>query len=135
MPKKVASLILFGTDKQHQVMLTNLHYLGHGAYTSTIKIASNGFYCEQEFGFDNDEYFINKLQEVLTHRSGEAQLMGLQSESYLKIQPFGQDTLLISGLILQEQPLAQSLEFAFTIQYPLLDRFVTEFARMVRANT
>ena len=135
MPNNSAPLRLSGTNTQHVIEITNIHYLGHGAYTSLINVQSNGFSCEKEFSFDNDEYFINKLREVLTHQTGDAELMGLESDNYLKIQPFGPDTFLISGLIMEAQPLTQSLEFAFTTRYPLIEKFVTEFSEIVRTNT
>lgn len=135
MLKKPAALILSGTDEQHRIIFSNIRYLGNGAYICQLNVQSNGFVCDKEFGFDNDEYFIAKLKEVLTKQTGEAELMGLQSDNYLKLQAFGPDTLLISGLMIEEQPLAQSLEFAFTTQYALIEKFVVEFANMVRANT
>jgi hypothetical protein len=100
-----------------------------------LTVHSNGFSCKKEFGFDNDEYFLSRLKEVLAHKSGEAELMDLQSDNFLKIQAFETDSLLISGLILEEQPLTQSLEFAFTTRYVMIERFVSEFASMVQSNT
>lgn len=135
MPKIPTSLTLLGNDAQHHVVLSNIHYLGHGAYNCIINIHSNGFSCEKAFGFDNDEYFLSKLKDVLAHKSGEAELMDLQSDNFLKIQAFETNSLLISGLILEEQPLTQSLEFAFTTRYVMIERFVSEFASMVQSNT
>jgi len=134
MPKDHATLTLLGLDTQHHISFSDIHYHGHGAYSCVLTVHSNGFSCNKQFGFDNDEYFLAKLKDVLTHKSGEAELMDLQSDNYLKIQAFETGTLLISGLILEEQPLAQSLEFAFLTHYEMVERFVSEFARMVQSN-
>ena len=127
-------LTLLGLDDQHHIRFLDIHYLGHGAYKCILNIRSNGFSCDKEYSFDNDEYFLAKLKEVLTRRSGEADLTDLQSDNYIRIQAFEAESLLISGLILEEQPFTQSLEFAFTTRYEMVERFVSEFARMVQSN-
>jgi hypothetical protein len=135
MPKNPATLTLLGHDEQHRIDISDIHYHGHGAYTCKLSIRSNGFACDKTFDFDNDEYFLAKLKEVLANKSAEAELMALQSDNYLKIQVFDADTLLVTGLILEEAPLTQALEFAFTTGKAMLERFVSEFSRMVKANT
>jgi hypothetical protein len=135
MPKNPATLSLLGLDEQHLIRFTDIDYLGQGAYSCTINVKSNGFSCEKVFGFDNDEYFLAKLKEVLVNQAGAAELMDLQSDNNLKIHAFGADTLLITGFIQEEEPLAQSMEFAFTTNYVLVEKFISEFAYMVRSNT
>ena len=134
MPAKLETLNLLGNDEQHHVIFTDICYLGHGTYDCDISIRSNGFACEKDFAFDNDEYFLAKLKDVCTSQTGEAELTDLQSDNYLKIQAFGEGTLLVTGLILEEQPYTQALEFAFTTQYPMIERFLSEFTRVIRAT-
>ena len=134
MPAKPETLNLLGEDQHHHVVLQNIRYLGHGVYHCNISIRSNGFTCEKDFAFDNDEYFLAKLREVCTNQTGDAELTDLQSDNYLKIQAFDADTLLITGLILEEQPYTQALEFAFITQYPMVERFLSEFTRVIRAT-
>lgn len=135
MPKSVASLTLLGNNHQQQIILSEVHYQGHGAYRCNINVQSNGFSCHKVFNFDNDEYFLAKLKEVLDSQSGEAELFDLQSDNVIKIQAYETDVLLVSGLILEEAPFSQSLEFAFSTDYNMLERFAGEFRRMVQANT
>lgn len=134
MPKNLAALTLLGLDTQHHISFSDIHYHGNGAYSCVLLVHSNGFSCNKAFDFDNDEYFLAKLKAVVTDKSGEAELMALQTDNYLKIQAFEPDSLLVAGLILEEQPLTQSLEFAFITRYEMVERFVSEFARMVRSN-
>ena len=134
MPKSLAALTLSGLDHQHAIVFSNLNYLGHGAYSCLLQVRSNGFSCEKVFGFDNDEYFIAKINEVITLKTGDAELTDLQSDNFLKIQVFEPEGLLVTGLILEEEPLNQSLEFAFVTRYEMIERFAHEFARMVQAN-
>ena len=135
MPKKLTELTLLGLDSQHHISFSDIHYHGHGTYSCVLTVHSNGFSCEKAFDFDNDEYFLAKLKAVLADKSGDAELMALQSDNYLKIQAFDADALLVTGLILEEQPLTQSLEFAFITHYEMIERFVSEVNRMVRSNT
>lgn len=135
MSKSTTALTLAGNDQQHQIILSEIQYQGHGAYRCNIRIQSNGFSCHKTFNFDNDEYFLAKLKEVLESQSGEAELFDLQSDNVIKIQAYDTDVLLVSGLILEAQPFAQSLEFAFSTHYGRLERFAGEFKRMVQANT
>ena len=135
MPIAPATLTLLGLDDQHRIRFADIDYLGHGAYKCRLNIHSNGFFCHKEFDFDNDEYFLTKLREVLAQQSGDAELMDLQSDNYLRVQAFETDRLLVTGLILEDQPLTQSLEFAFVTGSAMVERFVDEFSRMVRLNT
>jgi hypothetical protein len=134
MPILPAVLNLLGTDQQHHIIVSHIQYQGQGAYSCVLKIQSNGFACEKGFGFDNDEYFLAKLKEVFVSHTGEAELMSLLSENHLKIQAYDADTLLISGFIQEEQPFNQSLEFAFLTRYDMLERFISEFTRVVRST-
>ena len=135
MPIAPATLTLLGLDDQHRIQFSDIDYRGHGAYKCRLNIHSNGFSCNKVFDFDNDEYFLTKLREVLAHKSGDAELMDLQSDNYLRVQAFETDRLLVTGLILEDQPLTQSLEFAFVTGSAMVERFVDEFSRMVRLNT
>jgi hypothetical protein len=134
MPQQPATLTLPGLDEQHYLCLSDFHYHGNGAYSCLLQVRSSGFACDKIFSFDNDEYFLTKLKEVLTHKQGDAELMALQSDNYLKIQATGADDLLISGLIQEAQPLSHVLEFAFISQYHLLERFVSDLSGLVKAN-
>lgn len=129
------SLTIPGNDQAHLIALSEIQYLGHGAYSCRLNVRSNGFSCAKAFGFDNDEYFLAKLKDVLAHNTGEAEMMDLQSENFLKIQALENDSLLVSGLVMEQQPLSQSLEFAFITRRELLERFTSEFSRMVQSNT
>ena len=129
------SLTIPGNDQAHLIALSEIQYLGHGAYSCLLNVRSNGFSCAKAFGFDNDEYFLAKLKDVLAHNTGEAEMMDLQSENFLKIQALENDSLLVSGLVMEQQPLSQSLEFAFITRRELLERFTSEFSCMVQSNT
>jgi hypothetical protein len=64
-----------------------------------MPLAGNSFqciFCAKGFGFDNDEYFLAKLKDVLTHK---------RSDKFLKVQAYENAGLLISRLILEQQPL------------------------------
>lgn len=135
MSEKPASIRLTSDTPSSQLEFKKLDYLGSGAYECQLLVNANGFMCDREFSFDNDEYFVAKLREVLATQTGEADLMALESDSYIRIQPYHGTTLLVSGLIVEEQPLSQSLEFAFTADEKSVTKFVTALEKIVRANT
>lgn len=134
MPQKSDTLTLIGLDEQHYVYLSAINYHGHGAYSCELQVRSNGFSCKKTFSFDNDEYFLAKLRELILNKGGEAELMDLQSDNYLKIQAFETNSLLITGLIIEESPFSQSLEFAFPTGYDMLERFASDIARLVQMH-
>jgi len=134
MLQKANSLTLPGLDEQQYLCLSDIHYHGNGAYSCSLKVRSSGFGCDKTFSFDNDEYFLAKLKELLLNKRGDAELMALQSDNYLKIQATDADNLLITGLIQEAHPLSQALEFAFTSHYHLIKRFVSDFSGLVKAQ-
>jgi len=62
-------------------------------------------------------------------------MMDLHSDNFLKIQALENDKLLISRLIVENQPLNQSLEFAFLSRTGILKRFASDFATPLQLNT
>lgn len=134
MPDKSAIFTLPGLDEQHYLSLSNFHYHGNGAYSSLLRVRSGGFACDKTFNFDNDEYFLAKLKDVLVNKNGDAELMALQSDEYLKIQTTDADKLLVTGLIEEVHPLNQTLEFAFITRYNLIEGFIRDFTGLVKSN-
>lgn len=134
MPRSQHTLTLQG-NRQECVILSAIDHHGHGACRCKIDVQSSGFSCQQAFNFDNDEYFLAKLREVLRTQSADAELLDMQSDNFLKIQAIDTSSLLVSGLILEERPFTQSMEFAFATDYEKLARFTSEFGRMLQANT
>lgn len=114
--------------------LNNIEYLGSGAYSCQIIVDSNGFHCNRPFSFDNDEYFVAKAWEVVNTHTGEADLMDLQADSYLRFKPFNNNSILVCGFIVEETNVTQSLEFAFSASRDTVDKFMRAFEQMVRAN-
>lgn len=135
MTRKIQSIKLHTDSEDKQLQFDKIEYLGSGAYSCNLKIASNGFMCDREFGFDNDEYFLAKARKTLATETGTAELTDLSADSFLKFQPFGEATILISGLIHTEEELTQTLEFAFTVKHKQAKQFIKEFEKMVKANT
>lgn len=117
-----------------QLQLTEIDYLGSGAYSCRLFIESSGFSCDRLFDFDNDEYFVSKTRDVLTTHSGEADLMGLQADSYVRIKAYDDNHILVSGFIVEETNVTQSLEFAFPVSKTSAKKFLSAFEKMVRAN-
>ena len=114
--------------------LTEIDYLGSGAYSCRLLIESSGFCCDRPFGFDNDEYFVSKAHDVINSDNAEADLMDLQADSYIRLKPFENATILVSGFIVEETNLTQSIEFAFSVSKDIASQFVTDFEKMVRSN-
>lgn len=130
--KKLSELSLKSNDGQLQ--LKEIDYLGSGAYCCRLLINSNGFNCDRLFEFDNDEYFVSKAREIMTARTGEADLMGLQADSYVRLQPYDNQNMLVSGFIVEETHVMQSLEFAFSVPQASAEGFLSAFEQMVRMN-
>jgi hypothetical protein len=121
-------------DKSKQLSFVDIDYLGSGAYSCEIQVDSSGFMCKREFGFDNDEYFLSKLHDVVENHSGEAELTDLQADSFIRFKPYTEDEFLVSGYIVEHTNVTQSIEFAFTASSACLKKFIDSFEKMVRAN-
>lgn len=130
-----ATLTLPGIDQKNHIKLDGIQYLGHGRFSCKLDIQSNGYAYNKTFYFDNDEYFIAKLKEIISSQSDEAVMTDLQSDNTLSIRTMGEGSLLISGLIQESEPLHQSLEFAFMSHIDLIKTFASEFAEIVRTAT
>lgn len=130
---KAAKTLELRTDLAY-VQLKDIDYLGSGAYSCQIIIESNGFHCNRPFSFDNDEYFVSKAWDVVKAHHDEADLMDLQADSYLRFKPFGNNTILVCGYIVEDTNVTQSMEFAFSAPTDSVKNFVTEFEQMVRKN-
>jgi len=122
------------SSKTASLKLTNIDYLGGGAYQCRLLIESSGFSCDRPFGFDNDEYFVSKARDVMNTESAEADLMDLQADSYIRLKPFENASILVSGFIVEETNVTQSIEFAFTVSKQTASQFVADFEHMVRSN-
>ncbi len=135
MTKKTTSFKLVAQDKTGELLLNQITYLGDGTYRCELNVNSNGFMCQREFGFDNDEFFLAKIHDVMISQPhSRAELTNLQTDNYIRFEPFGQDTILTSGFITEVNNVTQSIEFAFTVTVDALKTFVTAFEKMVRAN-
>ncbi len=130
--KKISSLAIKSSSAY--LKLNQIDYLGSGAYQCQVEVLSNGFQCDRPFGFDNDEYFLAKASEVVESQTGEAELMDLQADSFIRIRPFEDDTVLVSGYIVEDTHVTQSIEFAFNAPLKEVKKFVSAFEKMVRAN-
>lgn len=122
------------SDKQHSLKLVDVDYLGNGVYTSDILVNSDGFMCRRPFGFDNDEYFLTKLNEVLNSRDAEAILMDMSADSFLRFKSDQSDEILLTGYIVEHTEVTHSLEFAFRLTKTKIQEFADQFRAMVRAN-
>ena len=135
MKKKIKKQpVLTLTGDTASLKLTEIDYLGGGAYSCRLLIKSSGFGCDRPFGFDNDEYFVSKARDVIQTNVAEADLMDLQADSYIRLKPFENDTILVCGFIVEETNLTQSLEFAFSVSKEMASQFVADFEQMVRSN-
>lgn len=114
--------------------LSDIDYLGNGSYACRLQVRSCGFACDRRFDFDNDEYFLNKARGVMDNHTGEAELMDLQADSYIRLRPFDEQRYLIAGYIVEETQVTQSIEFGFCVDRHTLTRFIAQFEQMVRAN-
>lgn len=122
-------------DKNKQLCLDKIEYLGTGAYHCHLQVKSNGFMYDHDYGFDNDEYFLAKAHELIETGTGAAELTELGTDSFIRFQPYGGDILLVSGMITSEGELTQSIDFAFTINQKTFAIFIKEFGKMVKTNT
>lgn len=134
MKKTKIQPVLSLTSKTASLKLSHIDYLGGGAYQCRLLIDSNGFCCDRPFGFDNDEYFVSKARDVISAQSAEADLMDLQADSYIRLKPFENASVLVSGFIVEETNVTQSIEFAFTVSKQTASQFVADFEQMVRSN-
>lgn len=134
MPKKKLLPELELKTNTAYLQLKKIEYLGGGAYSCQIIVESNGFHCNRPFSFDNDEYFVSKAWDVVNVLNGEADLMDLQADSYIRFKPFGNNAVLVCGYIVEDTNVTQSLEFAFTATQETVKVFVSAFEKMVRAN-
>jgi hypothetical protein len=134
MKKTKKQPVLSLTGKTAFLKLTEIDYLGGGAYQCRLLIESSGFCCNRPFGFDNDEYFVSKAKDVINTGSAEADLMDLQADSYIRLKPFENTSVLVSGYIVEETDFTQSIEFAFTVSKQTASQFVADFEQMVRSN-
>ena len=130
---KKQPLLVLENDKA-SLQLSEIDYLGGGAYSCRLLIDSGGFACDRPFGFDNDEYFVSKARDVIQAECSEADLMDLQADSYIRLKPFDTTSVLVSGFIVDESNLTQSMEFAFCVSKDSASQFVADFEQMVRRN-
>ncbi len=134
MPTKKLKFILDTSDKKHHLKLLDVDYLGNGVYTSEIQVNSNGFMCKRIFGFDNDEYFLAKLNAMLNNNQGEATLMDMQADSFLRFNFLENNTIQLTGYLVEQTEVTHSLEFSFNLDLKKISKFVKDFEQMVRAN-
>ena len=135
MKKTKQQPILSLESKTAFLKLSDIEYLGSGAYRCRLQIESNGFFCDRPFGFDNDEYFVSKARDTINGDCPEADLMELQADSFIRLKVCAGNGILVSGYIVEESDLTQSLEFAFSVSHKIASQFVTAFEKMVRKNT
>ena len=121
-------------DTSKQLSFVDLDYLGSGAYSCEIHVNSSGFMCKREFSFDNDEYFLSKIRAVADLQQGEAELTDLQADSFIRFKPYDNDEILVTGYIVENTNVTQSIEFSFTIDKTCINSFINSFEKMVRAN-
>lgn len=134
MPNKTFNFILDSHNTQQSLKLLNVDYLGNGVYNCEIQVNSNGFMCKRIFGFDNDEYFLAKLNALLNNSEGEATLMDMQADSFVRLKYIDTDSVLLTGYIVEQTDVTHSLEFSFKIELPKITSFVKDFEKMVRTN-
>jgi len=91
MTSKKKTFKLNTRDKTKQLSFVDLEYLGSGAYDCEIHVDSSGFMCKRAFGFDNDEYFLAKIRDVVANQAGEAELTDLQADSFIRFKPYTDD--------------------------------------------
>ncbi len=128
------NFLLISLDNQHTLKLVDVEYLGNGIYTCEIQVNSNGFMCKRIFGFDNDEYFLAKLNALLNNSEGEATLMDMQADSFVRLKYIDTDSVQLTGYIVEQTDVTHSLEFSFKIGLLKITSFVKDFEKMVRAN-
>ena len=134
MPNNTFKFVLDTEDKQHSLKLLDVDYLGNGIYTSEIQVSSNGFMCKRIFGFDNDEYFLAKLNAMLNNNEGEATLMDMSADSFLRLKYIGNNLIQLTGYLVEQTEVTHSLEFSFNLELAKITKFVKAFEKMVRAN-
>lgn len=134
MTSKTKTIKLDTKDKSKQLGFANVEYLGSGAYSCEIHVESSGFMCKRDFGFDNDEFFLSKIKDVVDHEHGEAELTDLQADSFIRFKPYVNDEVLVMGYIVEHTNVTQSIEFAFTVGKTCLREFIISFENIVRAS-
>lgn len=134
MTNKRKSFTLTSRDKTSSVQLKHVEYLGTGAYDCELEANSNGFMCQRTFGFDNDEYFLSKLNALLNTDEGEAELMDMSADSFIRFRSFDEEQLLLTGYIVEHTQVTHSIEFAFSISKAEAIKFSEAFEKMVRAS-
>ena len=134
MAAKKASFKLNTRDKSKQLSFAKIDYLGSGAYSCEIQVDSSGFMCKREFFFDNDEYFLTKIRDLVSRHEGDAELTDLQADSFIRFKPYTNDEILVTGYIVEHTNVTQSIEFAFSVSKNCISTFIKAFEKMVRAN-
>ena len=134
MAAKKKNFTLTSSDKSSTVQLENVEYLGSGTYDCELHADSNGFMCKRTFSFDNDEYFLAKLNALLNNNEGEAELMDMSADSFIRFRPFDEEQLLLTGYLVEHTQVTHSIEFAFSIRKKDIKKFVGDFEKMVRSS-
>ena len=134
MVDKTKTLTLSTQDKSKKLSFVDIEYLGSGAYSCEIHVDSSGFMCKREFGFDNDEFFLSKIKDVVNLQQGEAELTDLQADSFIRFKPYVDEEILITGYLVEHTNVTQSIEFAFMVSKAGINKFISDFEKMVRAN-
>jgi len=134
MVDKTKTLTLSTQDKSKKLSFVDIEYLGSGAYSCEIHVDSSGFMCKREFGFDNDEFFLSKIKDVVNLQQGEAELTDLQADSFIRFKPYVDEEILITGYLVEHTNVTQSIEFAFMVSKTGINKFISDFEKMVRTN-
>lgn len=125
---------LNGSDKTSFIQIEPIEYLGSGRYECLLSASSSGFHCQRTFAFDNDEYFLVKVRTLLNNNEGEAELMAMSEDSFIRFRPWDGEQLLLTGYLVEHSQVTHSIEFAFQIEKNVVADFITKFEKMVRKN-
>ena len=134
MPKAKTSFKINSHDREAYLIIKDIEYLGSGAYDCILEASSRGFLCKRPFGFDNDEYFLSKLGTLLSSEQGEAELMDLEADSFIRIRPGENGEFYLTGYLVEHSQVTHSIEFAFRVTAAELEQFSQQFQSMVRSN-
>ena len=133
--KETLSLEIVTGDKNKKFLFKDIEFNGADGVRVQFVMHSNGLMCDRPFEFDNDEYCLSKLKQLQQTGQGDAELTNLYSEDFIKFEiPFA-DRLSITGLLTDGEATHQTLEFAFDVDISKLDKLITDFEKLVRANT
>ncbi len=133
MANKKQNFTLTSSDKSSTVQLKNVEYLGSGTYDCELHANSNGFMCQRPFGFDNDEYFLAKLNALLNNGEGEAELMDMSADSFIRFRTINDEQLLLTGYLVEHTQVTHSIEFAFSMTKHDAKKFAVDFEKLVRS--